>query len=144
MDQLLQNTMLMVRCPQLGSMSQVAATIIEEQLTKVISEYADIVEDGIRHAWLEESFHTQVRTHLFDEDGVARFTGAEDVYWNALKEPDMTVDHYAQEIDGWLTAIMDHNHELFLEISANFIVEHISIARAFPDLWILQLTGAKL
>jgi len=134
--------MMMVRAPNLGSVSNLASSIVEDELLHVIRNYDDIAEDGVAHGWMNESFVTQVRCRLFDKDGKARFTGGQEEFWNAVERPDETISFYATEADNLLEQLMDNNHDLFLDVSCNYLIENIHVARKLPNLWVLQITGA--
>jgi len=136
--------MMMIRSPNLESVSNLASSIVEDELLHVVRNYDDIAEDGVEHGWMNESFATQVRCRLFDENGKVRITGGQDEFWNAVKNPKKTVKFYAAEADRLMHEIMDNNHDLLLEVSANYLIENIHVARKLPNMWVLQITGAMV
>lgn len=134
----------MLRCPDLKSASNIAASVVEDELSTVLKGYDDIVDDGIAHGWMENSYQTQVRCRLFNDQGQARITGGEDEFWNAIQNPKKAIKFYAKEADALMTSIMDHNHDTLLDVASNYIIESVVVARKFPELWVVHITGAQL
>ena len=144
MNPLNQAHMVLLRCPDIGSASTIAASIVEDELKTVIMDYEEIAEDGVPHGWLDESYATQVRARLMDAQGRIRVTGSEDEFWNAVNKPEETIRHYACEADNLMQKIMDNNHELLVSVAMGYIIHEIHVVRKLPGMWIVQIHGAML
>lgn len=130
--------------PDFGAASDLAASITEDGLLTIIREYDEVTAEGVSNGWLEESYETQVRSRLFDENGDVRITGGEVEFWNVVDEPEETVEFYANQAQSLMESIMDHNHDVLLNVATNYIVESVAVVRKFPCMWVVQITGAQL
>lgn len=133
-----------LKCPIFGLVSEIASSIVEDELVKVIREYDEIEAEGVPHGWMDDSYESQVRMRLFDVQGQARITGGEAEYHNAQQNPKKAIRFYAKEADTLMNAIMDTNHDLLLDVSTHYVIEDIVVARKYPGMWVLHITGAQL
>lgn len=143
-NSLLNSQLLMLRCPDFGKLSNVAASVLEDELTDLIDNYDCIAEDGICHHVHNDRIMAQVTGRLFDHDGNLRVIGPEHDYWNLLKDPIAGVKQYAQEVNAALESIMDNNHEQLVAVSTSLIFDSVRVIRRFPDLWIVEVNGALI
>lgn len=144
MDQFFESFILLLRCPGISNISSIAESVIEDQLTTIVSSYNQMAEDGDNKNWVDESFPVCVKSRLFDDEGMVRLSGCEEVYWNALKDPEGTANHYTREAGGWVVELLNNNHEALLETSASFIVDSAVIIRHLPNAWAVEIKGARI
>lgn len=144
MNPINQQFIVLLRCPNIGAASSIAASVVEDELKVVLRDYDMIAEEGIPHGWMEESYATQVRSRLLDHRGQVRLTGSETEYWNVKSDPDKAIDFYAKEAEQLMQDLMDHNHEQLIGVAISYIVDDLRVIKRLPGMWIIQLTGAQL
>jgi len=144
MDSLLKTQLIMLRCKRLDTLGSVVASVIEEELFHLISDFEEIADTGLDHNLSYDRYISCVAGRLLDANGVVRLTGNEHEYWQIVRCPTTAIKNYANEIESVVIEIMDDNHDALLEVSQKMIVDSVRVARTLPGLWVVEVAGALL
>lgn len=124
-----ESKLVMLRCDGVAAASAAVVAIMKGVLPTVARDYAEIMEDGVAGAWMDESYATKAREALKGK----KLSGS-------LQD---AVESAATKAENFISTMMAQNHATLQGLSNGWLVDDVKVLRRFSNLWVVEVTGAK-
>lgn len=129
----------MLKCPGIHLAPTVVTAVVEDAVID------SLLNGEESNEWeIADVRSSNLSRRLYDEHGEIILAASGDELWDFYKEPQLKHANYQAEVDRLVGEFVRLNKDDIQAIYDGFIIEELSVIRAFKDKWLLRLKASRI
>lgn len=129
----------MLRCPGIHEAPTVVTAVVEDAIIDTMINGEDTTEYDVR---AERCANLEER--LWDDHGEIILAAHGEELWDFYKDPTTVQRRYQDQIDSLVDSFITLNKEAFQVLYDGFIINDLSVIRAFKDQWLMLASVTEI